>query len=232
MRTLLLLGTLVALWVAYAASPFVSVYRLVVVVDRHDVASLSERVDFTALRRSLSTQIAQAYLRVSGKGGDPNSLRDRLLAGIGASVADPIVAEFVSPQAFLSFLQTGQVPGTPEKAAIAGGLSTEALGSFWRAYLNSELGVARFFLDVPVDKPRQERFRLQFCLRSWIWKLCGIELPEPLLESIARELMRREKVAFTEVAPIGRLSSSFPICRLEAATSSRRSPWAISARMA
>jgi hypothetical protein len=48
-------------------------------------------------------------------------------------------------------------------------------------------------LDVPVDKSRQERFRLQCCLRSWTWMLCGIELPGSLLVVLAQELVRREK---------------------------------------
>jgi hypothetical protein len=73
------------------------------------------------------------------------------------------------------------------------GLNPEALGNLWRAYVNSELGIARFFLDVPVDRPRQERFQLQFCLRSWSWMLCGIELPEPLLVALAQEIVKREK---------------------------------------
>ena len=33
--------------------------------------ALPERVDFLALRGSLSTQIARTYLRITGTGGDP-----------------------------------------------------------------------------------------------------------------------------------------------------------------
>jgi hypothetical protein len=45
---------------------------------------------------------------------------------------------------------------------------------------------------VPVDKPRQESFRFQFCLRDWTWKLCGIELPEAVQVRLAQELVKRE----------------------------------------
>ena len=69
---------LVALWLAYAASPFVGVCRLVEVVGQRDVLALPERVDFLALRGSLSTQIARTYLRITGKGGDPGSLKPLL----------------------------------------------------------------------------------------------------------------------------------------------------------
>jgi hypothetical protein len=40
--------------------------------------ALPERVDFLALRGSLSTQIARTYLRITGKGGDPGSLKPLL----------------------------------------------------------------------------------------------------------------------------------------------------------
>jgi Protein of unknown function (DUF2939) len=195
--TLSISAALVALWLAYAVSPFVAAYRLVGAVADRDAAALSAGVDFRAVRASLGEQIARTYLRITGKAGAPGSLRDQLAqqlaVGVAASVADQILVDLVSPQGLLDFLRTGAPPdvesdGLPTPA----GLSPQALGNVWRAYLNSELGIARFFLDVPVDKPRQESFRLQFCLRDWAWKLCGIELPEALQLRLARELVKRE----------------------------------------
>jgi hypothetical protein len=191
---LVFINALLVLWLAYAVSPFLGVYRLVDVVAQRDVAALSERVDFPALRASLSTQIAKTYLRITGKGDEPGSPKERILVVVAASIAAPIVAELVSPEALLDLLKTGRpVEVMPDIPPMTGGLSSESLGNVWRAYLNSELGIARFFLDVPVDKPRQDRLRLQFCLRSWTWMLCGIELPEPILVVLAQELVRREK---------------------------------------
>ena len=195
--TLSISAALVALWLAYAVSPFVAAYRLVGAVADRDAAALSAGVDFRAVRASLGEQIARTYLRITGKAGAPGSLRDQLAqqlaVGVAASVADQILVDLVSPQGLLDFLRTGAPPdvesdGLPTPA----GLSPQALGNVWRAYLNSELGIARFFLDVPVDKPRQESFRLQFCLRDWAWKLCGIELPEALQVRLAQELAKRE----------------------------------------
>jgi hypothetical protein len=190
-------AALVALWLAYAVSPFVSVYRLVGAVQERDVAALSVRVDFRAVRGSLAEQIARTYLRITGKLGDPRSLRDQLAqqlaVGVAGSVADEIIRDLISPQGLLEFLRTGGPPDVePDGLPMPGGLTRDALGNAWRAYLNSELGIARFLLDVPVDKPRAESFRLQFCLRDWSWKLCGIELPEPLQVRLAQELVKRE----------------------------------------
>jgi len=92
-----------------------------------------------------------------------------------------MVAKLVSPETFLDLLRDGKPSNVlSEDAPSVGDLSSEARKNLWRVYANSELGIAQFFLDVPVDKPLQDSFRLQFCLKDWTWRLCGLELPEPL----------------------------------------------------
>ena len=193
--TLLITVALVGVWLAYAISPFVSVYRLVDVVAERNVSGLNERVDFPALRASLAGQIATTYLRITGKPVDPESLRDRITIGVAASLASPLIAELISPEGLLELLREGRPAATTlsGSAPTLGGLSSDTLGNVWRVYLNSELGISRFLLNVPVDKPRHERFKLAFCLRDWTWQLCRIELPEPLLVSLAQEQLKREK---------------------------------------
>src|SRR6516164_2993878 len=44
------------------------------------------------------------------------------------------------------------------------------------------------------------RHRLQFCLHSWTWNLCGIELPESLLVAMAQESGQTRKVGLTIAA--------------------------------
>src|SRR5713101_2865443 len=165
------------LWLGYAAGPVLAVYRLVDAVQARDVAALTERVDFPALRASLTAQIVRTYLRITGKAGRPGSLLEQFAVGVGASMADPIVTKLITPGALLDLLQNGRAPTMENMPAIEG-LSSEALRNLWRVYVNSELGIGRFFVIVPVDKPEAESFRLQFCLRGWTWKLCGIEIPE------------------------------------------------------
>jgi hypothetical protein len=99
----------------------------------------------------------------------------------------------VAKLVFLDLLRNGGPSDVfSEDAPSVDGLSSETLKSLWRVYANSELGIARFFLDVPVDKPQQETFRLQFCLKDWTWKLCGVELPELLQLRLAQEVLKRE----------------------------------------
>jgi len=176
---------------AYAVWPFFTVYRLASAVEARDVAEINELVDIPALRRSLAAQIVRTYLRITGA-GRPGSTFEPFAIGIGTSVADPLVAKLISPSALLGLLQNGQPSGVfSDHVPPIEGLSSKALGNVWQAYANSELGIARFFVVVPFDKPLGEIFRLGFCLTGWKWKLCSAELPEQLQLRLAQEILRQ-----------------------------------------
>src|SRR4030095_860957 len=105
------------------------------------------------------------------------SIVEQFTIGVASSVADPIVAKLVSPESLLDLLHNGRPSGVVlDGLPSIEGLSAESMGNAWRLYLNSELGLGRFFISLPVDKSPAESFRLQFCLTEWTWKLCGVEL--------------------------------------------------------
>src|SRR5512139_1703279 len=99
--------SLLVLWVAYAVWPFFTVYRLATAVEARDVATINELVNFPAFRRSLSAQIVRTYLRITGKAGRPGSPLEQFAIGVGTSIADPLVAKLISPQALFELLQNG-----------------------------------------------------------------------------------------------------------------------------
>ena len=195
MRWTIGIGTIaLVLWLAYSVWPFFAVYRLASAVQARDVAAVDELVDFPALRRSLTTQIVRTYLRITGKAGQRGSMLENFAVGAAASVADPIVAKLISADALLDLLQNGRPPGVfSDNAPSIEGLSSQALGNVWRVYTNSELGIARFFIAVPVDKQPGESFRLGFCLTGWRWKLCSAGLPEQLQFRLAQEISKSEQ---------------------------------------
>ena len=195
MRLIVGIGiALVALWLAYATSAYRAAYRLADMVQTRDVTGLSERIDFPALRRSISAQIVRKYLQLTGKDMRPGSIAEQFAVDAGIVIADPIVAKLISPEALIEFLQSGTASTVlQDRTAPMQGLSAEALGNVWRIFVNSELGIARFLIKVPVDKPANETFRLQFCFAAWKWRLCGVELPEPLQIAFAQEIIKNQK---------------------------------------
>src|SRR4030095_7155457 len=117
------------------------------VVQERNLAELPARVDFPAVRRSLTAQIVRTYLRITGKTGQSGSIAEQLAVSVGASLADPIAAKLGSRETFVDLLRDGKPSGVlSEDAPSVGGLSSEAVKSLWRVYANSELGIARFFL--------------------------------------------------------------------------------------
>jgi Protein of unknown function (DUF2939) len=187
-------AAVLALCLAYAAWPYFGVYELVAAVQARDVAAVNERIDFPALRRSLTAQLVRTYLRITGKGGRPGSVLEQFAVGFGATVADPIVAKLVAPEALLDLLRDGRPSGVfSDNVPSIEGVSTKALGNIWRLYWNSELRLGKFFVAVPVDKPRADRFRLEFCLAGWTWRLCGTELPEQLQVRLVQEILKTEQ---------------------------------------
>jgi hypothetical protein len=166
-RTIVIGVILLVLWLAYAIWPFFTVYRLASAVQARDVAVVNGLIDYPALRKSLTAQIVRTYLRITGKSGREGSILEQFAVGVGASIADPTVAKLISPDALLALLQNGQLSGvTSDNVPPIAGVSSDTLGNVWRVYTNSELGIARLFVTVPIDKPPAESFRLGFCLTA------------------------------------------------------------------
>src|SRR4051812_895000 len=101
-KTLIALIILALGWVGYMAWPLYELVVLVRAVERGEVAAVARRVDFVRLRASLTRQIVEAYLQRTGGGRGA-----ALVPGAVASIADPIVAKIISPEALAEFLRIG-----------------------------------------------------------------------------------------------------------------------------
>jgi hypothetical protein len=83
--TIVASAALIAGWLAYAASPYFAVYDLLRIVQERNLAELRARVDFPAVRRSLTAQIVRTYLRITGKTGQSGSIAEQLGEQIAAN---------------------------------------------------------------------------------------------------------------------------------------------------
>jgi hypothetical protein len=206
MRLTITIGAaLLVLWLSYTGWAFSAAYQLASAVHARDVPAVTERVDFPPLRRSLTAQLVRTYLRITGKTGRPGSILEQFAVGVGSSVADPIVAKLMSPEALFDLLRDGRPAGIfSDNVPSIEGLSSQALGKVWRVYVNSELRLGTFFVTVPADKPPAEHFRLEFCLTSWTWKLCGAELPEQLQIRLVQENIEERATVTIESSQLRR----------------------------
>src|SRR5690349_16883676 len=88
---------LVLLWAGYVVSPFVALYSFAKAVETRDAAAIEKRVNFRALRSSLTTQLINEYLIATGRESELKGSRRQAAVGIGATIADPLVAQYLTP---------------------------------------------------------------------------------------------------------------------------------------
>jgi Protein of unknown function (DUF2939) len=70
------------------------------------------------------------------------------------------------------------------------GITTNTIGTFWQIFENAEYGFGRFEVAGPAVLPAHQRFRLEFRLLQWHWRLVGVTLPENIQNLLADELAK------------------------------------------
>ena len=196
MRWALRLGIiLVVAWLAFLASPFRAVYSLARAVEARDVEAVAARVNFVSLRGLMVQQLIDAYLKgASGQELDP--AQRRLAASAGASLADPIVARLATPQALLDLFEDGwpeAVAGLKPSDDARGGLAMDwaSLEQAGRLFADAETrGFRKIYISLPVNRPKDERFRLYLRLKGTSWRLMGVDLPVSLRQRLVKDLPR------------------------------------------
>jgi Protein of unknown function (DUF2939) len=183
---------LIILLVGYWMWPYVGLRSLAADIQARDPAALSEDVDFVRLRRSLTEQIIAAYLEVTGRAKKLSPFESAVATGIGSSIADPLIAQLVTPENLLVLLRGQDVPTDFGSVSFKfGELPTVSWGSVWAAWLSSDYGIGRFSIGVPVSSPSAQQFRIQMELRQWRWKLTGVGLPGSVRNQFGHELAKK-----------------------------------------
>jgi hypothetical protein len=178
-------------WAIFMVSPFVALYDLSKAVEARDMGRITERVNFNALRTSLSRQILGEHL--TGQNLD-EAERD-LAMEAGAAALNPVIEQLITPEALADLFEHGwleKAVGHPASATIPLRFDIGSLRQAWRTFLFSESeGFRIVTIPIPVDQPKDQQFQITMRLRNTTWRLSGIELPAPL----RKELVKRAVVA-------------------------------------
>lgn len=186
---------LVILLAAYWIWALAGTAQLASAAQRDDAEAVMERVDLQALIRSLSSQIAHAYL-------DQNPQLEKLLSqhglaggvSVNASAAEMLLRAFLTPENVAAFLSHG--------VGIPKGRGSDA-GAMWRApglnealrarpleaLMNSHFDGLRSFV-VGLDSP-DGRYGVHMKLSGLTWRLSGLDVPEPVTARVARLIAER-----------------------------------------
>jgi Protein of unknown function (DUF2939) len=184
-HTIRVVAVLALVWIGYLAWPIYDLFVLLRAIESRDVGAVTDAVYFDAVRISLTNQVVDVYLRRAGVQIGP--LRRNMAA---TAIAHPIVEKLISPEAVSQLLNAGWptpiLPAPPRTI----GITTDTIGTVWQIFANSEYGFGRFEVAAPAALPRQQRFRLQFRLLQWRWRLVGIIVPTHIVNLLADELVK------------------------------------------
>jgi hypothetical protein len=188
-------------WAIFMVSPFVALYSLAKAVEARDIARIEERVNLQAVRISLSKQLVADYLVAMGRGKELEGIDRQVASEVGATLADPLVAELITPAALIDLLADGwpegvvSQPKRAAEAAEAAGFSFDfgSLGKAFELFVKSESrGFRNIYIPLPPDKAPGDGFRVHLRLSGTTWRLTGIELPRALRRSLVRKLPRSQ----------------------------------------
>jgi len=178
--------TLGILLSVYLASPLIALHNIARAVEIKDAIALTERIDFPSLRRSLTKQVVQEYLKLTGKKLPLHAIGKRVVV----SMADPVVARLMTVRALLDLLGKGDA-GVKAKVPVERAPFTSAsFNSLWQIWLSSEYSGRSFYVYLPPKRTRSEQFIVHLHLRGWRWRIVGVDLPDDLKEQLARELVK------------------------------------------
>ena len=185
---------LVVLVAAYWGWALAGTAQLASAASRGDAEEVMERVDLEALIRSLSSQIARAYL-------DDNPQLQKLMSqrGLGggvlinAAAAQMLLRVFLTPENIAALLKQGRA-GLPGGADGGAPWRMPPLGEMFRArplqaVMNSHFDGPLSFV-VGLDSP-DGRYGVHMHLSGTTWRLSGLDVPESVTARAARLIAQR-----------------------------------------
>lgn len=174
-------------WAIFMVSPFVALYDLSKAVEAKDIDRITERVNFNALRNSLSRQILGEYM----KDQDLEGAERDLATEAGAAILNPVVEQLVTPQALIDLLEDGwpeKAAGNTNGTALPLRFDMGSLKQAWRTFIFSESqGFRSVTIPIPVGEAKEKQFKITMRLKGTTWRLSGIELPAPLREELIKQ---------------------------------------------
>jgi hypothetical protein len=196
--TIRILAGLVLLWAIYFVSPYAALYQFGRALSQHDAAALTARLDIEEVRKSVARQLVAAYLKATGREAELGRPSGQLKLDVGAWAADPLVAEYVSPERIIALLngQPGAGPAPGAELGAAGGLGSVGPGSaqdLWDLVRATERrGFTKVAFSLPLRQPAEARYELLFRLSHFTWILAGVDLPAVVERRLVQEIMARQ----------------------------------------
>ena len=183
---------LVILIAAYWAWALAGAAQLASAAERGDADAVIERVDLQALIRSLSGQIARAFL---DQNPQLQQAPPRPGVFLNASAAEMLLRALLTPDNIAALLTQGRVGVLNAGGKDAGAVwSMPSIGDAFHArplqvLLNSHFDGLRSFV-VGLDSP-DGLYRVHLTLSGLTWLLTGVDIPAPITARLTHLIAQR-----------------------------------------
>jgi hypothetical protein len=184
---------LVILFAAYWGWALAGAAQLASAAQRGDAEAVMERVDLQAFIRSLSSQIARAFLDENPQPQKLPAVRQGVV--LNGAAAEMLLRALVTPDTIAALLNQGRVGVLDANGKDAATLwAMPSLGEAFHArplqvLLNSHFDGPRSFV-VGLDSP-DGAYRVHLTLSGLTWLLSGVDIPEPITARLARLIAQR-----------------------------------------
>ena len=188
------LGTLTAFIVAvaiYLGMAASSLATLASAARAGDVAGVLEKTDVKALSRSLTNQIVNAYLDRIGATRKVGAMEKMLINTYGATIADAMAARMLTAENLTQMLKSGKLERAQGLPSFSG---LPALADLQTGNWLSLLGRVNFIqpvllgIRVSENSDPESYAAINLHFEGAGWKLSGIELPKPVVRTLAASL--------------------------------------------
>jgi Protein of unknown function (DUF2939) len=186
--TLAALIVAIAIYLGLAAS---SLATLASAARAGDIAKVLDKTDVKAVTRSLTNQIVNAYLDRIGATRKVGSMEKMLINTYGATIADAMAAKMLTADNLTQILKSGKVDASQGLPSFAG---LPALGDLntgnWLALLGRVNFIQPVLLGIRVSEKAdpEDYAAINLHFEGTGWKLSGIELPKPIVRTLAASL--------------------------------------------
>lgn len=184
---------LVILVAAYWGWALAGAAQLASAASRGDAQAVIERVDLQALIRSLSSQIARAYLDQNPQLQNPPSPRQGVF--LNASAAEMLLRALLTPDNIVALLNQGRVGVLNAGGQDAG--TVWGMPSLGEAFHARPLQILMHsYFDGPLSfvvglESPDGRYRLHMNLSGLTWRLSGVDIPGTVTARLARLIAQR-----------------------------------------
>jgi hypothetical protein len=177
---------LIVLVTAYWVSALVGAAELASAASRGDAEAVMQRVDLPALIRSLSGQIARAYLDQNPQYRKLLTIEQGFVGSAAAGAFNALLREVLTPETIAALLNEGRAPNSgpsiPRMPPVSAAFRNGPLQAVTNSYFDGPLS---FVVRAP---GADGQYNVHLHLSGMTWRLSGLDVPEEISARLAREV--------------------------------------------